>query len=77
MDSENSSDIELGFDTGKQMVSKTVTFGDLPRPSRTLHKVCKQDLIFPKKSQKVKKSLKKKLVCSSRFRFDNGAETNK
>lgn len=53
MDSENSSDIDIGYDTGKQIVSKAVTFGDLPRPSKTITKNCRDNFIHPEKRQKV------------------------
>lgn len=55
MESEYSSESDLGFDESKEMVSKTVTFGDMPKPSKTLNKTCRQELITPNKREKVRK----------------------
>lgn len=53
MESENSSDIDIGFDNGKQLVGKGVTFGDMPRPSKTITKNCRESFINPEKREKV------------------------
>lgn len=80
IESDHSSDLDLGFDNDKQMMGKSVSFGDMPRPSKTINKLCREDFIHPltpqeTKQRKVRVSFLKKVHYSG-FGSHHGTKTN-